>query len=305
MNKENPIAILGAGAIGGFLAALFWKNNIPVTCVVKPNRVNMLITNGIQLDSKKFGKFVAHPSVVEILDAECSVLFVCTKSIGLVEALDRIPLQFIKKGIIVPLLNGIEHMDVLRPKFGNCVVAGSIGKLDVKLVGESKIVHSTISGTINVASDHDISRNRLRSLVKQIQEIGLNANFLEREADVLWPKLIRLNALACTTTASGMLLGEIRSDPYWRKAILDCVSEACLVAELFDYYVAPQDVMNEIDLLPDNIGTSMQRDVQAGRPSELDAIAGAIVRAGQERGVLCPRIEKMINIISQIQTYVN
>jgi 2-dehydropantoate 2-reductase len=115
------------------------------------------------------------------------------------------------------------------------------------------------------------------------------------EAQVMWSKLVRLNALACTTSAYDKLLGEIRSTPELRADLVGAIEEACAVgrAEGADD-VDPARALDELERAHETLGSSMQRDIAAGRTPELDAIPGAVLRAGVRHGMSCPTIERLL-----------
>jgi 2-dehydropantoate 2-reductase len=125
------------------------------------------------------------------------------------------------------------------------------------------------------------------------------ARVLASEAQVMWSKLVRLNALACMTSAYDKLLGEIRSTPQLRRELHACVEEACAVGQAEGAAdVQPAKAIAELDLAHDTLGTSMQRDIAAGRPPELDAIAGSVLRAAARHGLRCPTIERLAEMIA-------
>jgi len=116
---------------------------------------------------------------------------------------------------------------------------------------------------------------------------------------VMWSKLVRLNALACTTSAYDKLLGEIRSTPELRADLVAAIEEACAVGRADGAHdVDPAVALAELDAAHDTLGTSMQRDIAAGREPELDAIPGAVLRAAARRGLRCPTITRLTAVIA-------
>jgi 2-dehydropantoate 2-reductase len=113
---------------------------------------------------------------------------------------------------------------------------------------------------------------------------------LDSEAGVLWGKLVRLNALACTTSAADLPLGEIRADPEWRAALEGCIREAAAVAAAEGADVPVDNVVGELEDAHAELRSSMQRDIAAGREPELDQIPGAVLRAAARHGLACPTI---------------
>jgi 2-dehydropantoate 2-reductase len=102
---------------------------------------------------------------------------------------------------------------------------------------------------------------------------------------MLWSKLCFLAPFALATTASGGSLGVVRSDAQWRARLEECVNEACAVAVAEGAKVAPDPILAALKGAPDGFRSSMQKDVAAGRPPELDAIAGPILRGSREHGI--------------------
>ncbi|MHB8656761.1 MAG: ketopantoate reductase family protein [Solirubrobacteraceae bacterium] len=119
------------------------------------------------------------------------------------------------------------------------------------------------------------------------------------EAQILWSKLVRLNALACTTSAADRAVGFIRSDPQWRAALIGCIEEATAVANADGARIDPARRLAELDDAHAELRSSMQRDIAAGREPELDAIAGAVLRAAARHGLSCPTISRLCAQIAQ------
>ena len=114
----------------------------------------------------------------------------------------------------------------------------------------------------------------------------------------MWSKLVRLNALACTTSAYDKLLGEIRSTPALRADLLGAIEEGAAVGRAEGAEdVDPARAMQELTAAHATLGSSMQRDIAAGRPPELGAIPGSVLRAGARHGIECPTIERLVAMI--------
>jgi 2-dehydropantoate 2-reductase len=118
------------------------------------------------------------------------------------------------------------------------------------------------------------------------------------EAQVLWSKLVRLSALACTTSASDEPIGFVRSDPQWRATLQACLAEVAAVANADGATIDPAAGLAELDDAHPELGSSMRRDIAAGREPELDAIAGAVLRAGKRHGIPCPTLTRLAEMIA-------
>lgn len=290
------IAILGPGAIGGFLAALLLRAGNEVVCIGRNEEVEVIVKKGIELDSKVFGKILARPQAFTRLNREPDVLFITVKAPYLRESLERIPKEFVSSTVIIPLLNGLGHAEILREYFGPRVAVGMVGAIEVKSDALGRVVHiSPQTPHLELASDKDIKRERLEKIAGMLKSAGLSVSILDREAEVIWRKLVRLNAIATTTAVAQKPVGFVRSDPEWRKKLEACVREGAEVARAEGVEVDPQEVMRQTDNLPADLTTSLQRDVSKGVPSELDAITGAVLQRAKKYNVPRPIIEDLFN----------
>jgi 2-dehydropantoate 2-reductase len=213
-------------------------------------------------------------------------MLVATKAAALEDALARVDEE---PALVVPLLNGFDHMALLRARFGARVAAGTI-RVQADRPAPGRVVQRGRFLLVELASDDAALRPALDPLAALLEQAGVTARVREDEARILWGKLVRLNALACTTAAYDATFGAIRGDAERRAALEGCVREGAAVARAEGAEVDPAVVFGEFEAIHDDFGTSMQRDVAAGREPELDAIAGAVLRAGARHGIACPTI---------------
>src|SRR5262249_26526122 len=120
------------------------------------------------------------------------------------------------------------------------------------------------------------------------------------EAEVMWSKLVRLNALACATSAHDVLLGEILATPAFRADLVGAIEEACAAARADGADDAdPGRALAELEAAHAKPSSSSQRDIAAGREPELDAIPGAVLRAAARHGLSAPTIERLSAMIAE------
>ena len=291
--RDFSIAVLGVGGVGGCIAAVLAHRGARVTCVAREQTAEVIRTAGLALESRMFGSFVVHPKATGRLDQKADVLFVTTKAPNLVEALERVDPAAVQDAVVIPLLNGLEHLEALRSRFGHRVAAGSI-RIEARRAGPARIVHASPFLLVRLASDGDIPGPVLDELASFLSARGMETEIGSSEAAVLWEKLARLAALACTTALADQPVGFIRRDPVWRGMLEAAVREAVAVAHAAGVTLSAADQLRVIDGMPDSLTSSLQRDIAAGAPSELDAIAGAVVRAGRRYGLRCAALEDMI-----------
>lgn len=291
--ESKDVVILGPGAVGGFLAAVLYKQGVEVTCVARESEVEGLNEKGITLESSVFGNITARPKVVFQLTKAPDILFVTLKAPALKEAIAMIDPKVLKHTVIIPLMNGFEHIQILRERFGPRVAVGSIS-IEVARDNKGTVHHLSPHAAIRIASDHDIAQEQLHDIAQLLTRVGIETVILANEANVIWEKLVRLNAITLVIAASGESIGFVRADPEWRKKLEKIVREGTAVAHVQGAFIDPDEVMKQIDLLPKTLRTSLSRDIMAGNKSELDAIAGSIVRAGARYNILCPTIKRFI-----------
>jgi 2-dehydropantoate 2-reductase len=286
----TSVAVLGAGGVGGFVAAALARRGTDVVVVARPETAAALErAGGFSVSSRALdADFTAHPRVATELVEPVDVLFVATKASGLSPALERVAAT---PALVVPLLNGIEHLEVLRARFGADPVAAAVIRIESDRPSVGVIAQTSPGVRVDMAGARPLLGAALADVAQLLRSAGLEARIEDSEARVMWSKLARLCALALTTSASDRCIGYVRTDPRWRSALEGAVSETVAVANADGAGLGVADTLAELDSAHDELGSSMQRDIAAGRPTELDAIAGAVLRAGQRHGLRCPTVQ--------------
>jgi len=294
------IAVLGPGGVGGLVAGALARAGTPTVVVARESTAELIAERGLRVSSVRLGDFVAHPRAVGCLQEPVGALVVATKATGLHEALERIagPPSIAPPALVLPLLNGLDHLAVLRERFAaETVVAGTI-RVEADRPAPGVVVHTSPFLRIDMASAHAAARPGMQALAATLNAAGIPARVGESEAQVMWGKLVRLNALACTTSAFDRLLGEILATPELRAELLGAIEGGCAVAAAEGASIDAADPLGELSAAHPTLGSSMQRDIAAGRPPELDAIPGAVLRAAARHGVECPTIERLVGAIA-------
>jgi len=290
------IAVLGPGGVGGFLAAALDRVGVPLIVVAREQTAETIARDGLRVTSGLLGDWTARPRTTARLGEPVDTLIVATKAVGLAEAVERVT-PAADPQLVVPLLNGLDHLPWLRRRFGERVAAGTI-RIEADRPQPGVVVHTSPFLAVGLAHDDPQRRPALVRLAETLQRADVPATVGESEAAVLWSKLVRLNAIACTTSAWDRPIGEIREDPETRAALEGCVREACAVATAEGAAIPVERVMVELDAVHATLGSSMQRDIAAGRPPELDAIPGAVMRAGARHRIDCPTIARLYELVA-------
>lgn len=292
----SEVAVLGPGGVGAFLAAAMTRAGERVTVVGRESTADVIRRDGIQVQSVRLGDFTARPSTTSGLSEAVDVLFVATKAPTLTAALERVQSE---PQLVVPLLNGLDHVGLLRGWFGADRVAAAAIRIESISPSPGRVIQRSPFLRVDLAADDPGLHARLEPVAEMLERAGVPAQIETSEAQALWSKLVRLNALALTTSASGETIGFIRSDPTWRKALIAAIAEAAAAANADGAHIDPAVALAELDDAHPGLGSSMQRDIAAGREPELDAIAGAVLRAGRRHGIECPTIARLSHQVTE------
>lgn len=285
-------AILGPGGVGGLMGACLAKSGAPVTMVVRPETLEQY-PRQLEFESP-FGNFtvpIERASQVPPVD----VLWVAVKATQLETALRSFP-DALTAGAIVPLLNGIDHIALLRSRYGSDRVLPATIAVEAERVAPGHIVRRSPFCRLSVIGR---AKSLLGSTLEQLQQLNFTCPFVDHEPTLLWGKLAFLAPIALTTTAAGAATGQIAADPHWREQLERCVREACAVAKADGAQVDADVGIAAFRNLPPGMRSSMQKDVEQGNPPELDAIAGPILRGGARYGVPVPVTEGLVAAVAQ------
>jgi 2-dehydropantoate 2-reductase len=292
----ESIVVLGPGGVGGFLAAALDRSGLPVRILAREETAAHIAEHGLRVQSARLGEFTAHPEAVSNLAEPADVLFVATKAAGLKPGLERVQAR---PKLVVPLLNGLEHLSTLQERYGTRHVAAGAIRIESDRPAPGLIIQSSPFLRVDLASHEPELLRPLDELAAVLEKAEVPATVSSNEAQILWSKLVRLNALALTTSAADEPIGFIRSDPAWRDTLRSCIEEAAAVANADGAQIDPEARLAELDEAHPGLGSSMQRDIAAGREPELDAIAGAVLRAAHRNHIACPTIARLTVAVAE------
>lgn len=272
------------------VGACLAKNGHTVTMVVRPEVVEQY-PRQLTLESP-FGNFTV-PVERAAQVPPCDVLWITVKATQLEDALRSIPSADITSAM-VPLLNGIDHVARLRSRYGaERVFPGTIAG-ETERVAPAHVVHRSPFERLNLLAS---VRERMEPAFEQLKMMGFSGEFIENEATLLWGKLVLLAPLALATSASGAPKGEVFGNPHWRDLLEASVLEGCAVATAEGARVNPDTGLAALRSLPDAMRSSMQKDIEQGKPPELDAIGGPILRGGARHGIPVPATQALVTIV--------
>jgi 2-dehydropantoate 2-reductase len=201
------VAILGPGGVGGLVAALLTRAGEDVAVIAKPQTAQLIERQGLSVESVSFGEFTARPAVETELNATAAYLLIATKATTLEDALERIKTR---PQVVVPLLNGLDHMEMLRERFGAAHVAAGSIRIETDRPEPGRVVHTSPFLRVELATDDPALSPAITELQSMLKRAGIPTEIGANEAGALWSKLVRLAPLALTTTVADRPIGFVR-----------------------------------------------------------------------------------------------
>lgn len=283
-------AVLGAGGVGGLIAGALSRAGHQVTVVIRPGAEH---PPSIHVDSNVLGQFDAPVAVTARLTEPVDVLWVTTKAGALEQALAETPGDLVREAVI-PLLNGVDHVETLRRSYGDDRVATGTIRVEAEKLAPGQIRQSGAFIVIELAGPARL-RWVLERVAEEVGATGIRIRVVDSPEQALWEKLQFLAPFALTSTASGLTLGGIREDAHWRALMLGAMEEVREVAAAKGVTLADGAPM--IEGPPPGMRSSMQKDAAAGRPLEVDHIAGPILQGGERHGIATPKTRELVDLI--------
>jgi 2-dehydropantoate 2-reductase len=291
-------AVLGAGGVGGLVGGVLARAGHTVTLLVRPGRQNHY-PNQLTVESGTLGTFEAPVRMTDRIDEPFDIVWITVKATALEAALEAVPEHDLGSGVVVPLLNGVDHIGQLRDRYGpERVLPGTI-RVEAERVEPGRVRQLSPFANVEVAPS-PATPTRAEEVCGDLRAAGLSCEVQDDEVTMLWGKLCFLAPFALATTASGVTLGDVRSDARWHSRLESCVAEACSVAAVEGAKLTPQPILAALEGAPDALRSSMQKDVAAGRAPELDAIAGPILRGGHKYGIDVPTTRALVDRIAAL-----
>jgi 2-dehydropantoate 2-reductase len=287
-------AVLGPGGIGGLVGGLMARGGHEVTFIVRPGSA-AAHPPFVHVDSTVYGQFDAPVRVAECLDQPADVVWITCKATQLDAALTSIPAATVSHATIVPLLNGLDHVQVLRDVFpAEAVIVGMI-RTESTLVAPGRVVHGgwhvttadddgTRLAPVELAGPGPL-RSRADVIAAELAAAAIPCRVRDSESQVIWQKLAVVAPYALATTAVAGPIGAVRADPELLAHLRGAAAEAVDVAIALEVKLDRDLILSSLDHYPDSMRVSMERDLAAGRELELANVADPIIREGKAHGL--------------------
>ncbi len=286
------VLILGAGGIGGYFGARLHDAGGDVTFLVRPARAEKLRAEGLRISSP-LGDTHIIPRVVVIgtLDGSYDAIVLACKSYDLPAAINAIEPAFGPSTAVIPLLNGVAHLDALDARFGRETVHGGVAHMAVTLMPDGTIEHLNDINRFALGTrgtDGSVALATLAAIMSDTcVEFSLSGD-IEQE---MWEKFVFLATLAASTCQMRASIGDILKADGGERLILGLLMECEQVATANGHPPNVERLAEYRQFLTDPDSTltaSMLRDIERSGPTEAEHVIGDMVRRARIAGVRTP-----------------
>jgi 2-dehydropantoate 2-reductase len=297
------IAVLGTGGVGGYFGGRLAAAWHEVTFVARGDHLAALRRDGLAVESVA-GDFTVSPvsatdDTAEVGEVDYVLLGV--KTWQLEPAIDSLKPLIGPDTAVVTTQNGVEAPHQVAAAVGREAVLPGAVEVIAFLDGPGRVRQIGGGGKLTFAEWDSRPTDRVERLRTALEESGLIASVAPDIWAALWSKFLALGSVGAIATLANAPYGVLRSRPGTRQLILDSMAEIQQVAKASGINLpadATDTTMAFMDSLPENGTTSLQRDINAGRPSELEAWTGAVVRLGRQSGTPTPLNDVLYELAS-------
>ncbi len=287
------IAIVGAGGVGGYFGGRLAQAGYDVVFLVRGKTLAAIQKNGLKIESINGD---AHIDPVKVSDDPAAIgtvdyIIMGVKAWQIPEAAKQIQPLVGPDATVLPLQNGVEAPGQLASVLGKKHVLGGLCKIISFVVEPGYIRHIGAEPNIALGELDNEQSSRAEKLRDAFIAAGVMAKIPSDIQVAMWDKFLFITAVSGIGAVTGQSIGEFRADPARRNQLEKALQEILALAHARNVPLAETSVSRNlrfIDSLPLESTASMQRDIMAGRPSELENLTGAVVRLGIDAGVPTP-----------------
>ncbi len=289
------ILVVGAGAIGGYFGGRMLQAGRDVTFLVRPRRAAELADAGLVIKSPNGDVILKNPPAVQAdkLAEEFDVVLLSCKAFDLDDAIKSFAPAVGPQTSIIPLLNGMLHLDVLDDKFGRERVLGGLCAIAVMLNDKREVVQLQPMQSLTFGERDGKVSDRVRAIAEVMASGKFGSVASENILQDMWEKWVFLASLAASTSLMRASVGQILGAPGGRDFILGMLDECRAVAEAEGYAPRAPFLERTRGMLTTEgspMTASMFRDIKAGAAVEADHVIGDLMKRGDAAKVPVPKL---------------
>jgi len=286
------ILVVGAGATGGYFGARLAQAGRDVTFLVRAGRAEALRDEGLRVITPD-GTFTLRPQLTLATDIKqpYDVIILTVKAFALESALEDIAPAIGPDTLIMPILNGMKHLETLTNRFGKSAVIGGMCKIAATLNPEGHIVQMSPFQELYYGELDGSTTQRIQALDQQLSAAGFDAFLSTSIINDMWEKWLLLASLGAITCLMRGNIGQVASAPGGEQFAHGVINEVLAIITSAGYRRNEQYIAQTTALLtlPDSVQTSsLYRDLMQGYPVEAEQVLGDLVAIGRRVGLGSP-----------------
>jgi 2-dehydropantoate 2-reductase len=291
------ILVLGAGAVGGYFGGRLAEASADVTFLVRPKRAEMLAESGLRIASKAAGDLNLKPKCVtaEQVKPDYDIVMFTAKAYDLQSAVDAIaPAMKGGRGNVLPLLNGMSHLDLLDARFGREHVLGGVAYIATTLMPDGEIRHLNEFHRMAFGPRHAAQKAVCEAFAAAAAGVKTEIKLTDTIEQAMWDKWVLLASLAGITCLMRAPIGDIAATGSGAALTLALLGECAAVAKA-EGFATPEAIYanyrNMLTLKGSAFTASMLRDIEVGGQAEGDHILGAMLARARKYSLASPMLE--------------
>jgi 2-dehydropantoate 2-reductase len=299
------LLVVGAGSTGGYFGGRLAQAGRDVTFLVRPARAERLRASGLRIVSPH-GDVTLAPNIVTAgaIETPFDAILLTVKAFSLDAALDDLAPAVGPDTMILPVLNGMKHVDTLTARFGRQAVAGCVCKVATYVDDQGRIVQLNKLQDLAYGEMNGQPSPRTSGLDEFMQGAGFDARLsptIEREMWEKWVLLATMGGICCLMRGS---IGDVEAAPNGAAFALGLLDEVVSVVTAAGHPPSEAFLANARTTFTQKgsaMTSSMYRDLQAGSPVEAEQIIGDLLARGQALGVATPLVAAAFTHLSVYQ----
>lgn len=299
------ILVVGAGAIGGYFGGRLLQAGCDVTFLVRPRRASELTTSGLVIKSPLGDVTLPNPATVQAdaIKGPYDLVLLSCKAFDLDNAIASFTPAVGPNTAILPLLNGMKHIDILAAKFGDAAVLGGQCQIAATLNAAREVVHMAPMLAMSFGERSGAKSTRVDAIAAEITKGNFNGSASSEIMQEMWEKWVFLATLAGVTCAMRGPIGKILEAPGGSDFILGVRDEIAGVAKAAGHAPRPAALERSTSMLTAEgspLTASMYRDLLAGSAIEADHVIGDLIIRADAAKAPVPRLRM---VYTNLKTY--
>lgn len=284
------IIIMGTGGVGGYFGARLANAGHNVCFIARGKHLEAIKKNGLKIISET-GDILIHPVKASDNPTDfniADIIIFAVKTYDTEESALLIKPLVGKNTAVIPFLNGIGHVEIMRNILGNNNVIGGVAAISALIDKPGIIMHNSSMQMLKFGEFNNERTKRVLSFQSACNEAGINNAIPENIYTDMWQKIVMICTLAGVNCLTRLPLGACRSNPATRILMKNLASEVVAVAKAEDILLPDNQVeitMKQLDSLPNAMKASMLPALEKGEKLEASALNGAIDKLGRKHNI--------------------